>query len=102
MIITNDLNDFSEDLGHPGYPWIRYVEGGSGIEIPDDQGTFHPAKFVRFGLIDGEPTVWGIEGGQGQVTQYAESLYARPSHLPTSKFIDDTDLRCFDTDQLFV
>jgi hypothetical protein len=100
--IAIDPADFSEDPGHPGYPWVRHVEGGSSIEIPDNQGVFRPATFVRFGLLDGEPTIWGTEGGQGEVTQYAESLYAQPSHLPSAEFVDDSDLRCFDADQLFV
>jgi hypothetical protein len=76
--IAIDPDDFSEDPGHPGYPWVRHVEGGSTIEIPDNQGVFRPATFVRFGLLDGEPTIWGTEGGQGR--SHSTPNPSMPSH----------------------
>ena len=89
------------DLEHPGFPWVKAVEGYSNIDIPGDDHQFHPAKYVRFGLMEGELTIWGTDGGAGEVTQYAEPLVAKKSNIPSGAFVDDTDLRCFDLNQLF-
>jgi len=51
--------------------------------------------------MEGEPTIWGTDGGAGEVTQYAEPLVAKRSEVPSGAFVDDTDLRCFNLDQLF-
>jgi len=89
------------NLEHPGFPWVKAVEGYSNIDIPGDDHQFHPAKYVRFGLMEGELTIWGTDGGAGEVTQYAEPLVAKKSDIPSGTFVNNTDLQCFDLDQLF-
>ena len=89
------------EAAHPGYPWVRYVEGGTGIEIPDECNRFHMAPFVRFGLLDGEPTIWGTDGGEGEITQYAEPLHAKRKLMDSHPAVDDSDVRCFESEQIF-
>src|SRR5712672_3722563 len=89
------------DVDHPGFPWVKAVEGYSAIDIPGEDHQFHHAKYVRFRLMDGEPTIWGTDGGPGEVAQYAEHLTAQRSEIPSGTFVDNRDLSCFDLDQLF-
>jgi len=89
------------DIGHLGFPWVKAVEGYSNIDTPGEDHQFHPAKYMRFGLMEGEPTIWGTDRWVGEVTQYAEPLVAKRSDIPSGTFVDNTDLRCFDLDQLF-
>src|SRR5712672_1508742 len=89
------------DVDHPGFPWVKVVEGYSSIDIPGEDHQFHHAKYVRFGLMDGEPTIWGTDGGAGEVAQYAEPLTAQRSEIPSGTFVDNKDLSCFDLNQLF-
>ena len=89
------------NVDHPEFPWVKAVEGYSAIDIPGEDHQFYHAKYVRFGLMDGELTIWGMDGGTGEVAQYAEPLTAQRSKIPSGMFVDDRDLSCFDLDQLF-
>src|SRR5712672_1968587 len=89
------------NVDHPEFPWVKAVEGYSAIDIPGEDHQFHHAKYEHFGLMDGEPTIWGTDGGPGEVAQYAEHLTAQQSEIPSGTFVDDRDLSCFDLDQLF-
>src|SRR5712675_129192 len=51
--------------------------------------------------MDGEPTIWGMDGGTGEGAQYAEPLTAQRSEIPSGTFVDNRDLSCFDLNQLF-
>src|SRR6201984_2399609 len=87
---------------HPGFPWIYHIPGGTGIEIPNDQGEFQFAKYVRFGLDGGEPTVWGMEGARdGKVVQYAKPIYLQKHDSPIHHLLNHSDMSCFDAENMF-
>src|SRR5712675_1406629 len=89
------------NVDHPEFPWVKAVEGYSAIDIPGEDHQFHHAKYVHFGLMDREPTIWGTDGGAGEVAQYAEPLTAQRSEIPSGTFVDNKDLSYFNLDQLF-
>ena len=45
--------------------------------------------------------IWGTDGGEGEITQYAEPLHAKCSLIHSHPMVDDSDVRCFNLDQIF-
>jgi len=47
---------------HPGSPWIANGSGNVWIKIQNRQRTYQLAKYIRFEIVKGTPTMYGTMG----------------------------------------
>ena len=53
---------------HPGLPWIANGSGNVWIKIRNQQRTYQLAKYIRFEVVKGTPTIYGTMGtGESEI-----------------------------------
>ena len=53
---------------HPGSPWIANGSGNVWIKIRNRQRTYQLAKYIRFEIVKGTPTIYGTMGvGESEI-----------------------------------
>src|SRR5712672_2031038 len=53
---------------HPGSPWITNGSGNVWIKIRNQQRTYQLARYIRFEIVKGTPTIYGTMGvGESEI-----------------------------------
>jgi len=53
---------------HPGLPWVANGSGNVWIKIQNQQRTYQLAKYIRFEIVKGTPTIYGTMGtGESEI-----------------------------------